>query len=68
MSERTLLKVRTPSGISELQVDELIEVNGRAYIENESMPADVSRLTDRVCLIEATLAALLEPVHEITET
>jgi len=68
MSERTLLKVRTPSGISELQVDELIEINGRVYIESESMPADVSRLTDRVVLIEATLAALLEPVHEITET
>ena len=64
MSERVLLKVRTPSGVSELHVEELREVNGRSYIESEPVPLDIQKLVHRVELIEATLAALLEPVYE----
>ena len=64
MSERVLLKVRTPSGVSELHVEELLEVNGRSYIESDPVPLDIQKLAHRVEIIEATLAALLEPVYE----
>ena len=64
MSERVLLKVRAPSGVSELHVEELLEVNGRSYIEGEPVPLDIQKLAHRVEIIEATLAALLEPVYE----
>jgi hypothetical protein len=51
MNDSVVLKVRTPSGISELNVIELLEVNGNAFIP-------VGDLTERLAFLEGRLSAL----------
>ena len=51
MNDSVVLKVRTPSGISELNVIELLEVNGNVFIP-------VGDLTERLAFLEGRLSAL----------
>ena len=51
MNDPVCLKVRTPSVISELNVIELLEVDGNAFIP-------VGDLTERLAFLEGRLSAL----------
>jgi len=59
MNETVCLKVRTASGVSELNVIELIEVDGRTYLPSGDFLERMAFLEGRLHSLETQFAAAL---------
>jgi hypothetical protein len=59
MNEAVCLKVRTPAGVSELNVLELLEVDGRSFIPAGDMVERLAYLEGRLQSLETQFSAAL---------
>jgi len=59
MNDTMSLKVRTPAGISELHVIELIEVDGRAFLPSGDILERMAFLEGKLHTLESQFAAAL---------
>lgn len=59
MNEQTCLKVRTPSGVSELHVIELLEVDGRPFVPAGDFTERLAFLEGRITSLEQQLGVAL---------
>lgn len=59
MNETVCLKVRTPAGVSELNVIELLEVDGRAFVPVGEFTEGLAFLEGRLSALETQFSALL---------
>lgn len=59
MNDQVCLKVRTPSGVSELHVIELLEVDGRPFVPAGDLTERLAFLEGRITSLEQQLGVAL---------